>query len=66
GNWFYFRYVIHSINKLREKSADGKADPAVLTEAGGVRPANMLIIIGIMFGAALVAVYFMAMLLIRL
>ena len=66
GNWFYFRYVKHSIKKLRAKSTDGKADPAALTEAGGVRPANMLIIIGIMFGAGLIAVYAMAMLLTRL
>ena len=66
GNWIYFRYVINSIKKLRARGVDGKADPALLTEAGGVRPANMLIIIGIMFGAALVSIYLMAVFLVRL
>ena len=63
GNWLYFRYVLTSVRKLRARGVDGKADPVLLAEAGGVRPANMLIMIGIMLVLSLAGVYVMARLL---
>lgn len=60
GNRMYFNFVINSVKKLK---ARGTVQQEMLAQTGGVKPVNMLFIVLIKFGIAMVSVIMLYMLL---
>ncbi len=56
GNRLYYRYVIRSIKRIRERSG-GIASESELGSVGGVKPINIIIITLIMMAVSLAAMY---------
>lgn len=59
SNWIYFKYAVHSVNKLKNHYG-GPVSPQCLKTKGGVKPVNILII-GAVTVAFEIAIYFITL-----
>lgn len=57
GNWFYYRYVIRSIRKIKTACPDDSVKTRYIMSGGGVRPINILLITVIMSAVSLFLLY---------
>lgn len=57
GNWFYYRYVMRSIRKIKTVCPDDSEKTRYIMSGGGVRPINILLITIIMSAASLFSLY---------